>query len=271
VICAAPADGTLRARVAAVHSAAGASHSNRQPSIPWERLGLRMLVETRFGGSEVGGDFYAFALREPRRLAVVIGDACGRGTSAAKLLPRVLPSVHALLRSEASPSRLLTEVNRRVVRDMPIDRFVTTGAFELDLGAGNLIASSAGHVPALVRRASGGVVVVGRASGPPLGLVADCSFVDEYHHLGKGDVVVFMTDGVLEAVETDLWAMATLRKLLARAPAGRGALHRSLVKLLDGCSVERGADDMTLLSLEVVADVSRPVFAELGLASPCAC
>ena len=217
-----------------------------------------MSVETRFGGSEEGGDFYAFALREPGRLAVVIGDACGRGTSAAKLLPRVLPSVHELLRSEASPSRLLTEVNRRVVRDMPIDRFVTTGAFELDLQAGTLIASSAGHVPALVRRASGGVVVVGRASGPPLGLVADCSYVDEYHHLGKGDVVVFMTDGVLEAVETDLWAMATLRKLLARAPAGRGALHRSLVKLLDGCSVERGADDMTLVSLEVVEDLNRP-------------
>jgi serine phosphatase RsbU (regulator of sigma subunit) len=108
--------------------------------------------------------------------------------------------------------------------------------------------------------------VVGRASGPPLGILADCSYVDECHRLGKGDIVVFMTDGVLEAIETDLLAMVTLRKLLARAPSGPGALHHSLVKLLDGCSIAHGADDMTLVSLEVVADVSRSVPRHLGLA-----
>jgi serine phosphatase RsbU (regulator of sigma subunit) len=226
-----------------------------------------MQEETRFGSSEVGGDFVVFALREPRRLAVVIGDACGHGPSAARLLPMVLPSVHAFLRSNAPPSRLLVEVNRESIRDMPLDRFVTAAAFELDVQAGTLTASSAGHVPALVRRAGGGVAVVGRASGPPLGLVADCPCVDEHCRLGRGDVVVFMTDGVLEALETDLLAMATLRKLLARAPRGRGALHRSLVKLLDGCSVARGADDMTLVSLEVVADVRRPAFTEPALAA----
>ena len=225
-----------------------------------------MLAETRYGAGDSGGDFHAFALRDPRRLAVVIGDVCGHGPSAARLLPCVVPSIRTLLRSEAPPSRVLTEANRVAGRNLPIDRFVTAAAFELDLRASKLTASSAGHVPALIRRASGAVVVVGRGSGPPLGLVSDCSYADECHHLGPGDVVLFMTDGVLEALETDLLAMVTLRKLLSRAPAGRGALHRSLVRLLDGCSAACRADDMTLVSLEVVSGVSRPISRELGLA-----
>ena len=244
----------------------GALDSNLEPGIPWERLGLRMLAETRFGAGHTGGDFHVFALRDPKRLAVVIGDACGHGPSAARLLPCIVPSIRTLLHSDAPPSRLLTEVNRLAVRNLPLDRFVTAAAFELDLRASKLTASSAGHVPALVRRANGEVVVVGRGSGPPLGIVADCSYADEFHHLGTGDVVVFMTDGVLEALETDLLAMVTLRKLLARGPAGRGALHRSLVRLLDGCSAARNADDMTLVSLEVVGGVRRPISGELRLA-----
>ncbi|HEX6275523.1 MAG TPA: PP2C family protein-serine/threonine phosphatase [Polyangiaceae bacterium] len=243
----------------------GAADSIPELGIPWERLGLRMLAETRFGTGASGGDFHAFALRDRGRLAVVIGDACGHGPSAAELLPGVMPSVRALLRSEVTPSRLLTEVNRVAARSLPIDRFVTAAAFELDLSASTLVAASAGHVPALVRRANGSVLVVGRGSGPPLGLVADCSYTDEYHRLAPGDVLVFMTDGVLEAIETDLLDMSTLRSLLTRAPAGRGALHRSLVRFLDGCSALRSADDMTLVSLEIVAGPSRPSSRELGL------
>ena len=244
-----------------VRSANHALYSTPQPAIPWERLGLRVLAETRVAGGSIGGDFYAFALRTPRRLAVVIGDACGRGPAGARLLPAVLPRVHELLRAETPPGRLLTEVNHSVAGAVPVDRFVTAAAFELDTRAGVLTASSAGHVPALIRRARGGTTVIGRASGPPLGLVSDPSYVDEYHHLAKGDVVVFMTDGVLEAVETDLLTMPVLRKLFASAPAGGAALHRALVKHLDGCSAERRTDDMTLVSLEVVADLCSPKFA----------
>jgi serine phosphatase RsbU (regulator of sigma subunit) len=259
-------DGTFGALVRSVHFPDLATGSHRESGIPWERLGLRMLAETRFGAGDSGGDFHAFALRGPRRLAVVIGDACGHGPSAASLLPSVVPSIRTLLRSDTPPSRLLGEANRRIAGKLPIDRFVTASAFELDLGASKLTASSAGHVPALIRRASGAVVVVGRGSGPPLGLVSDCSYADECHHLGPGDIVVFMTDGVLEALETDLLAMVTLRKLLARVPAGRGALHRSLVKLLDECSAARRVDDMTLVSLELVAGLRRPIAREQGLA-----
>jgi serine phosphatase RsbU (regulator of sigma subunit) len=231
-----------------------AVHSNPPPGILWEFGGFHMLAEARAAGGLPGGDFYTFALRAPTRLAVVIGDACGRGRDGAELVPLVLPAFDALLPSEVSPGRLLSEVNRTLCGSVAKDRFITAAAFELDTRAGSFVAACAGHVPTLIRNADGRVRAVGTASGPPLGIVSDCEYTDERHPLTLGDVLVFMTDGLLEALESDLLAMETLRRILASAPAGNGAVHRFLLSELDRCTLRRRSDDILLLSLEVVGD-----------------
>jgi serine phosphatase RsbU (regulator of sigma subunit) len=236
-----------------------AVHSNPPPGILWEFGGFHMLAEARSAGGLPGGDFYTFALRAPTRLAVVIGDACGRGRDGAELVPLVLPAVDALLPTETSPGRILSEVNRTLCGSVAKDRFVTAAAFELDTVDGSVVAACAGHVPTLIRNAEGRVRTVGSASGPPLGIVGDCQYTDERHPLTQGDVVVFMTDGLLEALETDLMEMERLRHILATAPAGNGAVHRSLLGELDRCTLRSRSDDVLLLSLEVVGQQgSRP-------------
>jgi serine phosphatase RsbU (regulator of sigma subunit) len=209
-----------------------------------------MLAESRTAGGVKGGDFYTFALRAPTRLAVVIGDVCGRGPAGAALVPFVLPIVDSLLLSEVPPGRLLAEVNRALVGKIPSDRFVTAAAFELDASAGALVAACAGHVPMLLRSAAG-VSALGLASGPPLGMLEDCVYPDETHELHTGDVGIFMTDGLLESLETDLVSMATLRDILAEAPAGNRAVHDFLLAQLDRATAKDRADDALLLSLEV--------------------
>lgn len=210
-----------------------------------------MLAESRSADGHRSGDFYTFALRAPTRLAVVIGDACGRGVVGAELVPRVLPLVDELLVSETSPAELLSTVNRALAGSVPRDRFITAAAFELDASAGRLVASCAAHVPTLLRNLECEVCSVGVASGPPLGIVGNHAYEDEVHALAGGDVALFMTDGLLEALETDLMTMATLREMLVRAPAGCGAIHRSLLTELDSRTAKSRVDDALLLSLEV--------------------
>jgi serine phosphatase RsbU (regulator of sigma subunit) len=214
-----------------------------------------MLAESRCNGGLRGGDFYTFALRAPTRLAVVIGDACGRGPDGAALLPLVLPTVDRLLRLGEPPSHLLTALNRALVGSVPSDRFVTAAAFELDAHAGRVVAACAAHVPTLFRSTGCTVRAVGTASGPPLGIVRDYVYADEYHDLRPGDVAIFMTDGLLEALETDLLTMETMRQCLAAAPAGNRGVHRSLLSALDRCTARSRSDDALLLSLEVVDDL----------------
>jgi phosphoserine phosphatase RsbU/P len=246
-----------------VLSEINAVRSNPPPGILWELGGFRMLAESRSNGGLRGGDFYTFALRAPTRLAVVIGDACGRGPDGAALLPLVLPTVDRLLSLDEPPSRLLAALNRALVGSVPADRFVTAAAFELDTRAGTVVAACAAHVPTLFR-STGTVRAVGTASGPPLGIVRDCVYADECHDLRPGDVAIFMTDGVLEALETNLLTMETLRRCLAAAPAGNRGVHRSLLSALDRCTARSRADDALLLSLEVIDDfrVSRSVAQE---------
>jgi sigma-B regulation protein RsbU (phosphoserine phosphatase) len=224
----------------------------------WELGAFRLLADSRAAGEHVGGDFYAFEQRDDKRLTIVIGDACGRGKEGASLLPSVLPRYEALARCSQGPAQLLGALNRGISQEMPADRFVTGASFELDAGLGTLTVANAGHVPAILRSASGEVRVIGRASGPPLGILADCRYADEQHRIGEGDVIVFMTDGILETVETDLARMPTLTRLVANAPRGGRGVHRHLLERVDGYAPELRRDDMTLLSLEVIRRPRQP-------------
>jgi sigma-B regulation protein RsbU (phosphoserine phosphatase) len=215
-----------------------------------------MLADSRSAGGEVGGDFYAFLLRDPNRLAVVIGDACGRGREGATLLPHVLPLLDQLSSSVSRPSLLLQALNDELAGRLPSDRFVTGAVLELDAITGTLTLANAGHVPAMLRSCSGEVSVVGRASGPPLGIIAQHGYLEESHSVKSGDVVVFMTDGVLEAVETDLTAMSRLAAVVAERPGDGTDVHHRLLSRLPAQQPERRADDMTLLSVELLAGQS---------------
>jgi len=217
---------------------------------------FQLVAESRPAASPVGGDFYAFEARDANRLTLVIGDACGRGKEGAELLPGVLRILEQLSPVTTRPSRLLEELNRRVVGEMPSDRFVTAAAFEFDAKAGTLTVANAGHVPAILRDARGKVHVIGRASGAPLGVFPQCRYSDQRYRMRKNDVIVFMTDGIVEAVETDLATMPRLTSFVAQAPAGHQGVHRSLLENVDRFAPEQFEDDMTLVSLEVVGPIA---------------
>jgi serine phosphatase RsbU (regulator of sigma subunit) len=223
-----------------------------------DRAGFSVLAECRGeSGAIGGGDFYTIAVRAPGQIGVVVGDTCGHGAEGEAQLSRIFPRLHELALSGVSPGALLTELNRTVVSELPMDRFVTGAAFELDVRAGTFTVANAAHVPAIVRRAGSRYVsVVGRPSGAPLGIAKNATYVAERHELGRGDVIVLMTDGVLEAVESDLVTMSTLKRLLAEASGGAREVHRILLRKFEECTKGGRADDMTLLVLEVTPTAS---------------
>ena len=215
---------------------------------------FRVLTECRSAGSSTGGDFFALRLRGPRRLAVVIGDACGRGEQAASLLPHVLSRVERIAACGLRPGHFLQALNRGLVSDLSSDRFVTGAVFEIDAQRGTLTVANAAHVPAVLRRASGEVKIVGRASGPPLGILPEASWFDETLPFGSGDVMVLMTDGIVEAVESNLADMPRLTRLVAQGAGDGVAVHGRLLERLTAWQGLPDADDMTLLSLELLAE-----------------
>ncbi len=220
--------------------------------------GFRIAAECRAAGGLLGGDFYRLSPHAPGRIGVVIGDTCGQGARAAAYLATVRPTLDELTASKASPAELLSELNKVAARALPSDCFITAAAFEFDAEAGVLTIANAGHVPGIVRGASGLVSVVGHASGPPLGIEPESRYQDEYYELRRGDIVVMMTDGLLEAIEKDIWSMDTVRGWLSQAPGEASSVHRLLLRKFDESVARRFMDDVTLVTLEASYDAPRP-------------
>lgn len=219
-----------------------------------ELCGFRVAAERRGAAGAHGGDFYILAAHAPGRIGIVIGDACGNGVEGEAQLATILPRARELACSGISPSKLLWELNRLAVLDLPLDRFVTAVALELDVDDGVLIASSAAHVPPLVRRAEN-VSMACLHAGTPLGFSVTSTYVDEHHDLVEGDLIVLMTDGILEAIETDLLEMSTTRTLFAEAPEGARGVHRLFLRTVEERMNGRRRDDMTFLAVEALPKI----------------
>jgi serine phosphatase RsbU (regulator of sigma subunit) len=198
---------------------------------------------------EVSGDFFVLVPRE-NGLCVVIGDVCGAGLDAARIAARIQPHVYTLAHLVNDPGDLLMALNRVTSGLVPQDRFITAAALELDGATGDLTIANAGHVPAMIRRKSAGTIVVGRASGPPLGMLREARYSNAHDRMAIGDIAVLMTDGVLEAIEDDLTTMHTLAGLLAEAPEGAEAINHSIFSIVDGQAGRTKPDDRTVLSIE---------------------
>lgn len=215
------------------------------------KLPLRVVTESRAAGL-ASGDFCVVAPRPNQKLAVVVGDVCGRGDDAAVFLPPFLPRVSELTHGCLGPASLLLELDRTAKTVLPIDRFVTAIALEIDLAAQLLSVSNAAHVPALVRTSSRDVHLVGPASGPPLGVSTYARYHEQRFSIQVGDLIVLVTDGLLEALETDLVAMPRICELVMHAPDDAEDASRFILDALDRKGT-RG-DDVTLACVQVVRE-----------------
>lgn len=202
---------------------------------------------------ERGGDFYVIAPRKTGDTLVVIGDVCGRGATAAAFAEKVGPYVRVVAQTALTPNEFLAMANAVVSRTLPEHLFVTAVCAILDARRGRATIANAGHVPPILRRSEGSATLVARASGPPLGTVAQYRFVEDSISLELGDVLVLMTDGVVEAVEQDLLEMPALTGIVAATGDGIERINRRIFSEVE----RRGGrpDDLTLLSLELATNL----------------
>src|ERR671910_1705503 len=95
---------------------------------------------------EVGGDFYDFFELPEGRLGLVVGDATGKGVSAALVMASARSMLRAVARaSEYSPGGVLGRVNDALATDIPPNMFITCFYAILDPESGRLLYANAGH------------------------------------------------------------------------------------------------------------------------------
>jgi PAS domain S-box-containing protein len=173
--------------------------------------------------SEVGGDFYdVFALDEPGRFAVVLGDVCGTGPAAAALTGLARHTIRDSAWHGDDHAEVLASLNR-AVRRAATNSFLTCVYATLDTTGDDvgLVVANGGH-PLAVHVGSDGAAELG-AHGTLLGPVDSVDVTPVGVTLSVGDVVVFHTDGATDVPPPhDLDASGWVQ-LVGRAAAPGGS------------------------------------------------
>jgi sigma-B regulation protein RsbU (phosphoserine phosphatase) len=205
-------------------------------------------------GNLVGGDFYDLFEMSDGRFGLLLGDVSGVGPEAAALTGVARYTVRAVAEPEKEPRAVLTSLNEALLR-LGSERFLTAvyATFEPKLdGVVPIVLCSGGHPPGLVLRDDESVEVLDRASGTLLGVFPTVDLSDQHVVLRRGDALVLVTDGVLEARDDDgnEFGCERLAALLATC-AGRSAagIARRIERSVLDHRGERADDDLAIVVL----------------------
>jgi len=148
----------------------------------------------------VGGDLYDI-IGGGRGLHLMIADVAGKGVPAALMASSLHAAVRLLSRESQSLSELVQQLHSHLLASMLENKFATVFLGCLSEG-GDLEYVSAGHNPAVLVQPDGSVDLL-RASGPPLGLLADVRYRSVDVTLRPGALLLVYTDGFSEAPRPD--------------------------------------------------------------------
>lgn len=200
---------------------------------------------------EVGGDYFDYFDLEGGRFCFALGDAAGKGISAALLASMVqgILSVQPFLDSPLPT--IISNLNRNLAKRGTNSRFVTFFSGILDEeGICNYV--NAGHNPPLLVHPDGSMKELA-AGGMVLGLFAEAHYESAIVRLQPDDHLVLFTDGVVEALNTagEEFGQERLCALLhakahETAPALLACLREAILSFSAGTPQH---DDITMMIL----------------------
>jgi len=205
--------------------------------------------------TEVGGDFYDFIDVAEGKIGLVIGDVAGKGLPAALFMALSRSFLRAEAIGKLEAKRVMEKTNRLISEDAREGMFVTAFYAILDIPAKNLRLSNAGHNPPLLFHSSTGKCEELRIGGIALGAFAEARFQEKEIILRKGDVVIFYTDGVVEAIDNNnqQFGMERLIKVFHDKPYLQATQFVELIKkeVEQFTEGQPQFDDFTLVVLKV--------------------
>jgi hypothetical protein len=169
-----------------------------------------------------GGDWYD-VYEVGDALAVVIGDVAGHGAQATAQMAQIRNILRGQSTARTLDPAAQVDLLSSTISDSGILATLTYGL--LDVSTGEFVYTRAGHIPLLIRSGTGEVRIEEEASGPPVGGGVDLTRKTMITRLHPGDVLILITDGLVEGVDRDIdIALDEIAKALTEAGPGSEAL-----------------------------------------------
>jgi len=203
----------------------------------------------------VGGDFYDVINLENGRIGLAVADVSDKGVPAALFMM----SSRTLLKGSAlgveSPGAVLKEVNDLLSESNDASMFVTVFYAVYDPPTRLLTFANGGHNPPVVVHADGSSEELELTGGLALGAFGGFDYGQRTIRLRPGDLVIFFTDGVTEAINTaeEEFGLDALRALFGEGPLPSARQAAEIVlQAVQGFAGEAPQfDDLTCMTMRV--------------------
>src|SRR5208282_962484 len=162
------------------------------PSHPHAEMAVRFLP-----ARTIGGDLYDFLDYGPGRTAIVLGDVSGKAAPAALFAALVSGIMRAAAAQQPGPAAMLGLLNDALQERKLDSQYVTMLFAVWNDENQTLQVANSGAVQPVFCRAGESVPV--KAEGFPLGMFPEVTYEEFSVATQPGDVVVFVSDGILDA------------------------------------------------------------------------
>jgi serine phosphatase RsbU (regulator of sigma subunit) len=204
--------------------------------------------------AEIGGDYYDYLPMPDGRTAIALGDVSGHGLATGLLVAMAKAALSTLLEAGHHGAELLGRLNEIIHRSTDPRHYMTLVLFAFDPATRRGLLANAGQLAPY--RVANGKVEALSLPGLPLGLFPDRTFPEREFGFASGDILVFLTDGFVEAVDSndEAFGFERLESLLAaNAAGGAPAIRDALLAAVRAHSGSRSADDDRTLMILTIA------------------
>jgi sigma-B regulation protein RsbU (phosphoserine phosphatase) len=210
---------------------------------------------------QVSGDFYDFMQLADGRWAIAIADVADKGVPAALFMALCRTILRTVAFNRRDPAEVLQRTNQIIYGDTSSDLFVTVFYAVWDHGSNTLTYSCGGHNPPILVRGNGHLSSLS-SDGIALGVLDDVKIEQNEIKLRGGDVVVFYTDGVTEAMNEDYDEFGLERLCMLAENSRQGSASDIVEAITQAVDDHAGGtpqfDDITLVVFKCIKTSKTP-------------
>lgn len=208
---------------------------------------------------ETGGDYYDFIDSRDfgqGKIGIIVSDVSGHGISSALLMATARAFIREIIPSQKSPAPIISEVNKRLTRDVgESGMFMTMFYSEIDTKENCIRWARAGHEPAILFDPNSNSFPDLSGQGVPLGIWQDSAYEESEKRVNPGQVILITTDGIKETCNAkgEMFGKDRLKNIMrdhAQKPAKE--IIAAMVEAMEDFRFPREMeDDATMVIIKV--------------------
>lgn len=216
----------------------------------YSSLNYRLAVGTAGlarGGNDISGDSLTTMSLRDGMYALLLSDGMGTGIEAHNESLATVKIMERLLECGFEKDMAVKTVNSILVLRSPNESFATMDMAVVDLYSGRADIIKICAAPSFLIR-QGNVSVI-KSNSLPVGIIEDIEVTSQSRSLEIGDLLIMVTDGVLEShqasIDNEEWFIQVLQDLKELPPQ---EIAEVLLQIIETSHGDRGIqDDMTIL------------------------